>query len=63
MLDVTPANDGIRPDDSQRMPNIRKQSIEAGQYHPVEGVEAGPLRLGAPKDDDLPPQDQILGFK
>ena len=45
------------------MPWIRKQSVEAGEYQPVEGVEAEPLRRGAPQDDDLLPQDQVLGFK
>jgi hypothetical protein len=27
------------------------------------GHEAEPLRRGAPKDDNLLPKDQILGFK
>jgi hypothetical protein len=58
-----PSNDGLRPDDRQRMSNVRKQSVEADENQPVEDVEAEPLRRGAPKDDNLLPKDQILGFK
>jgi hypothetical protein len=63
MLNVTPTNDGIRPDGSQRISNVRKQPVKADENQPIEDVEAEPLRRGAPKDDDLPPKDQVLGFK
>ena len=42
---------------------IRKQSVDANEYHPVECVEMKPLRRGAPEDDDLLPKDQVFGFK
>ena len=35
-----PSNDGLRPDDCQVMSNIRKQTVEADEYQPVEDVEA-----------------------
>ena len=58
-----PSNDGLWPDDRQRISNVRKHSIEANEYQPVEGIEAEPLRRSAPQDDDLLAQDQVLGFK
>ena len=58
-----PANDGLGSDDCQGISKVRKQSIEADEYQPVQGTEAESLRHGAPKDDDLLPQGQILGFK
>jgi hypothetical protein len=58
-----PSNDGLRPHDRQGTANIRKQSVKADQYHPVEDIEAGPLRRGAPEDDNLLTQGEVLGFK
>jgi len=58
-----PSNDGLRPDNRQGISNVRKQSVEASEYQPVECAEAEALRRGAPKDDELLPQDQVLGFK
>ena len=37
--------------------------METDEYHPVEDIEAEPLRRGAPQDDDLLTQGQVLGFK
>ena len=50
---TVPANDRLRPDHSQGMASIRKQSMETDEYQPVEGVEAQSLRRGAPQDDEL----------
>src|SRR5271166_6261996 len=58
-----PANDGLRPDNRQGIANIRKQSIKADEYHPVECAEAEPLRRGAPENDDLLTEGQVLSFK
>ena len=37
--------------------------IQTDEYQPVEGVEAQSLRRGAPQDNDLLTQGQVLGFK
>jgi hypothetical protein len=37
--------------------------METDEYQPVEGVEAQSLRRGAPQDNDLLTQGQVLGFK
>ena len=60
---TVPANDRLRPDHSQGMPSIRKQSVKADEDHSIEDIEADPLRRSAPEDDDLLTQGQILGFK
>ena len=60
---TVPSNDGLRPDDRERISYIRKQSIEADERQPVECAEAQPLRRGPPEHDDLLPQDQVFGFK
>jgi hypothetical protein len=36
--------------------------METDEYQPVEGVEAQSLRRGAPQDNDLLTQGQVLGF-
>jgi hypothetical protein len=54
-----PANDGLGSDDRQGISKVRKQSIEADKYQPVEES----LRSGAPQDNDLLPKNQNLGFK
>jgi len=50
---TAPANDRLRPDDSQGMASIRKQSMETDEYQPVEGIEAEPLGRGPPQDNEL----------
>src|SRR5262249_48247725 len=57
-----PPDRGLWPDHHERRSNIRKQSAEADQYQPVEGVEAQSLRNCPPQDGDLLPQDQVLSF-
>ena len=37
--------------------------METDEYQPVEGMEAQSLRRGAPQDNDLLTQGQVLGFK
>ena len=58
-----PPNDSLWPDDRQRRSNIRKQSVEADQYHPVEDIKAQSLRRCPPQDDDPLSQDHVLSFK
>jgi hypothetical protein len=58
-----PPNDSLWPDDRQRRSNIRKQWIEGDEYQPIETTETKPFRRCPPQDNDLLPQDQVLGFK
>jgi hypothetical protein len=58
-----PSNDGLGSDDRQGISKVRKQSIEADEYQPIEGIEAKPPRCGAPQDNDLLTQGQVLGFE
>jgi hypothetical protein len=53
-----PSNDGLGSDDSQGISQVRKQSIEANEYQPVDRIEAEPLRRGALQDNDLLTQGQ-----
>ena len=50
---TVPANDGLGSDDRQGISEVRKQSIEADEDHPIEGIEAEPLRRGALQDNEL----------
>ena len=50
---TVPANDRLRSDDRQGISKVRKQSIEADEYQPIEGIEAEPVRRGAPQDNEL----------
>jgi hypothetical protein len=49
--------------DRDSISKVRKQSIEADEDQPVEGIEAEPLGRGAPQDNDLLTQGQVLGFE
>src|SRR5271166_2513617 len=60
---TVPANDGLGPDDRKCISQVRKQSIEADEDHPVDSIEAEPLRHGALQDNDLLTQGQVLGFE
>ena len=48
-----PANDGLGSDDRQGISQVRKQSIEADEDHPVDSIEAEPRRRGALQDNEL----------
>ena len=58
-----PSNNGLGPDDRQCISKVWKSSIEADEDQPVQGAEAEPLGSGAPEDNDLLTQHQVLGFK
>ena len=60
---TVPANDGLGSDDRQGISQVRKQSIEADEDHPVDRIEAEPLRRSALQDNDLLTQGQVLGFE
>ena len=48
-----PANDGLGSDDRQGISQVRKQSIEADEDHPVDRIEAEPLWRGSLQDNEL----------
>jgi hypothetical protein len=48
-----PTNVGLGSDHRQGISQVGKQAIEADEDHPVERIEAEPLRRGAPQDNDL----------
>ena len=50
---TVPANDGLGSDDRQGISQVRKQAIEADEDHPVEAIEAEPLRRDALQDNEL----------
>jgi hypothetical protein len=58
-----PANNGLGSDDRQCISKVRKQSIEADKYQPVQGAEAESLRCSALEDDDLLTQGEVLGLE
>jgi hypothetical protein len=58
-----PSNDGLGSDHCKGISNVREQSIEADKYYPVESIEAESLGRSTPQDNDLLPQDQVLGLK
>jgi len=58
-----PANDGLRLDDRQGLPDIGKHSRKYNEYQPVKSIEAESLRGSSAQYDDLLPQHQDFGFK
>ena len=58
-----PSNDGLGSDNRQGISKVRNQPIEADEDHQVEAIEAQSFRRGAPEDDDLLTQGQVLGFE
>jgi hypothetical protein len=58
-----PANDGIRPNDGERLAGLRKQLADPTQNHPVDGPKRHPTGLPSSQHDDLLPQHEDLGFQ
>jgi hypothetical protein len=58
-----PANDGIRPNDGERLAGLRKQLADPTQNHPVDDQKWHPTGPASSQHDDLLPQDQHLGFQ
>ena len=58
-----PANNGIRPNDGERLAGFRKQLADPTQNHPVDGQKWHPTGPNSSQHDDLLPQHQDLGFQ
>ena len=58
-----PVNNGIRPDDGERLAGFRKQLADPTQNHPVDGQKWHPTGPTSSQHDDLLPQHQNLGFQ
>ena len=58
-----PANNGIRPNDGERLAGFRKQMADPTQNHPVDGQKWHPTGPTSSQHDDLLPQHQDLGFQ
>jgi hypothetical protein len=58
-----PANNGLRIDDRQGLPNIRKHLSKPDEYQPVEAVEPECLWGVAAQHDDLLPQHYDFGLQ
>jgi len=57
------ANNGIRPNDGERLAGFRKQLADSTQNHPVDGQKWHPTGPTSSQHDDLLPQHQDLGFQ
>jgi hypothetical protein len=57
-----PANNGIRPNDGERLAGLRKQLADPAQNHPVDGPKWHPTGATSSQHDDLLPQHEDLGF-
>jgi hypothetical protein len=55
---TVPTNDGLRPDDGQRVYNARNEAIQPNEYQSVEGPEIKSLWGIAPQHIDLLPENQ-----
>ena len=58
-----PANDGISPNDGERLAGLRKQLADPTQNHPVDGQKWHPTGPTSSQHDDLLPQHEDLGFQ
>jgi chromate reductase, NAD(P)H dehydrogenase (quinone) len=58
-----PANNGIRPNDGERLAGLRKQLADPAQNHPVDGPKWHPTGATSSQHDDLLPQHEDLGFQ
>jgi hypothetical protein len=58
-----PANDGIRPNDGERLAGLRKQLADPSQNHPVDDQKWHAPGPAASQHDDLLPQHENLGFQ
>ena len=58
-----PANNGIRPNDGERLAGFRKQLADSTQNHPVDGQKWHPTGPTSSQHDDLLPQHQDFGFQ
>jgi hypothetical protein len=58
-----PANNGIRPNDGERLAGFRKQLADPTQNHPVDGQKWHPTGATSSQHDDLLPQHQDLGLQ
>ena len=54
-----PANNGIRPNDRERLAGFRKQLADPTQNHPVDGQKWHPTGPTSSQHDDLLPQHRI----
>ena len=58
-----PANNGIRPNDGERLAGLRKQLADPTQNHLVDGLKWQPTGPPSSQHNDLLPQHQDLGFQ
>ena len=58
-----PANNGIRPNDGERLAGFRKQLADPTQNNPVDGPKWHPTGPASSQHDDLLPQHEDLGFQ
>ena len=58
-----PANNGIRPNNSERLTGLRKQLADPTQNHLVDGQKWHPTGPTSSQHDDLLSQHQDLGFQ
>src|SRR4029450_2266704 len=58
-----PANNGIRPNDDERLAGLRKQLADPAQNYPVDGPKWHPTGATSSQHDDLLPQHEDLGFQ
>jgi adenylate cyclase len=58
-----PANNGIRPNDGERLAGLRKQLADPTQNHPVDGQKWHPTGPNSSQHNDLLPQHEDLGFQ
>ena len=57
------ANNGIRPNDGERLASLRKQLADPTQNHPVDDQKWHPTGPASSQHDDLLPQHRDLGFQ
>ena len=57
-----PANDGIRPNDGERLAGLRKQLADPTQNHSVGDQKWHPPGPASSQHDDLLPQHENRGF-
>jgi hypothetical protein len=57
-----PANNGSRPNDSERLTGLWKQLADPTQNHPVDGQKWHPTGPTSSQHNDLLPQHKDLGF-